>query len=208
MKTLNEKPVSTSAVALAAIAMLCHTAVQAQEAERKSGSVIAQASPAEERAAVAVKKGVTWGVYPQNSVTGTSTVHCAGKPASPAAGGSCDAYQGDTPGTAKLPVLCFHALNLPYPVSDPPASAPWWSGGVIATTPAVSPIAMGWLNQPRAVVDAFCAKEIGPGWVVAEHHVSPKGWGFGAYGNVGLPGQERFWIHVNDQPNANIWKTP
>ena len=32
MKTLNEKPVSTSAVALAAIAMLCHTAVQAQEA--------------------------------------------------------------------------------------------------------------------------------------------------------------------------------
>jgi hypothetical protein len=153
--------------------------------------------------APAVKKGVTWGAYPIDPTTGTITVSCQGAP-----GAACNAYNGDTPGNVKLPVLCFNKLGQPFPVpnSMPNSQAAYWSSGVVATTPAVSPIQMGWLGQPRAQVDAYCASQFGPGWVVAEHHMGQNhGWKFGAFGNVGHPGQQRFWVDVKNQPNANIW---
>ena len=153
------------------------------------------------------KRGLTWGVYPIDPTTGTFTVSCQGMPAVQG-GGACNPYVGDTPGTARLPVLCFNKLGMPYPVpnSAPNSQLAYWSGGVVAATPPVSPIAMGWTGAPRSTVDAYCAAQFGSGWVVAEHHMGQnQGWKFGAYGNVGKPGKQRFWVHINNQPNGNIW---
>jgi hypothetical protein len=194
-----------SAMAIALAACAHTTQAQTQDPVAAEGKMAAQP-------AAAIKKGMTWGVYPHDPVTGAANVSCQGAPASPNPNqGACDPYTGDTPGTKRLPVLCFNKLGMPNPVSNvsPPSDAGYWSGGVIATTPAVSPIAMGWLNQPRALVDAYCAAQFGPGWQVAEFHMGQnKGWKFGAYGNVGKPGKERFWVHINDQPNGNVWNTP
>jgi hypothetical protein len=196
---------STMALALASAVTLGAHTVQAQT------DAPAEARPAN-AAAPGVKKGMTWGVYPIDPTTGTITVSCQGAPASPnLPSGSCDAYNGDTPGTMRLPVLCFNRLGQPYPVSNslPNSQPAYWSGGVIATTPAVSPIAMGWTGAPRSQVDAYCASQFGPGWQVAEFHMGQnQGWKFGAYGNVGKPGKQRFWVHINDQVNANVWATP
>jgi hypothetical protein len=183
--------------ALALALIYCATAAHAQTAAPP---------PAVPNPAPAVKKGMTWGTYAADAITGTATVSCQGAPASQNPNqGACDPYQGDTPGNIKLPVLCFHKLGMPYPVSNTGASsnASNWSGGVIATTPAVSPIAMGW--QTRSQVDGYCASQFGPGWVVAEFHMG-QGWKFGAYGNVGKPGKQRFWVDINNQPNGNVWQ--
>jgi hypothetical protein len=158
------------------------------------------------------KKGMTFGVNADNPITGTTTLACQGAPASPNPNqGACDPYQGDTPGTTALPVLCIKKLGLPNPVPDvmPSSSPPHWSGGVVATTPAVSPVTMGWSGAPRSQVDAYCVSQFGTGWQVAEFHMGQNnGWKFGAYGSVGKPGVERFWVHINDQPNGNVWATP
>jgi hypothetical protein len=151
------------------------------------------------------KKGLTWGLYPADNVTGTATVSCMGAP-----GPACNPIAGDTPGTAMLPVLCFKALNLPYPAQHQTASASsdasYWSGGLIATTAPVSPVAQNWVGTGKAPVDAYCVAQFGPGWEVAEHHMGQgKGWKFGAYGNVGKPATQRFWVHINNQPNGNVW---
>ena len=146
-----------TAIALA-LAASAHIA-QAQDPVAPDSKMTAQP-------AAAVRKGMTWGVYPHDPVTGAANVSCQGAPASPNPNqGACDPYNGDTPGNLRLPVLCFKKLGLPNPVSNvqPPSDAGYWSGGVIATTPAVSPIGMGWLNQPRAQVDAYCAAQFGPG---------------------------------------------
>jgi len=200
-----------SIVRLSAIALALSACAHVARAQDTAAPVGAEARMAAQPSA-AVRKGMTWGVYPHDPVTGSANVSCQGLPPSPNPNqGACEPYNGDTPGTTKLPVLCFKKLGLPNPVSNslPPSDAGYWSGGVIATTPAVSPIGMGWLNKPRALVDAYCVGQFGPGWQVAEFHMGQnKGWKFGAYGNVGNPGKERFWVHVNDQQNGNVWKTP
>ena len=185
------------ALGLAAGNVMAQPAADPQPASATQMAKIAAANPA------AVKKGLTWGLYPADGVTGTATVSCQGAP-----GATCDPYNGDTPGDIKLPVLCFHAAKLPYPVPNlPPASlAGYWSGGIIATTPAVSPIQQGWVHTGKGPVDAYCVAQFGPGWEVAEHHMGQnQGWKFGAYGNVGQPGRSRFWMHVNNQPNGTVW---
>ncbi len=155
-----------------------------------------------------VKKGLTWGVYPADPVTGTFTVSCQGQPLTQVNQGACDPYNGDTLSTVKLPVLCFNKLGFPFPVpnSMPNSDPGYWSGGVVATTPLVSPFSMGWTGVPRSQIDAYCTSQFGPGWVVAEHHMGQnKGWKFGTFGHVGQPGKQRFWVHINNQPNGNIW---
>lgn len=152
------------------------------------------------------KKGMTWGVYPHDPVTGAANVSCQGSPNSPIQSGACDPYNGDTPASAVLPVLCFNPLKLPNPVPslNPPSDPGYWSGGVIATTAAKSPATEGWTHLSH--VDAYCAAQFGPGWVVADFHRGQgKGWKFGAYGNVGKPGIERFWVNIKDKPNGNVW---
>jgi hypothetical protein len=197
MKTVLSMTAIAVGLALGAVAAQAQTEPNAADANAK-----AAAAPN-----AAIKKGMTWGIYKPEPITGTATVSCQGAPASPKLpSGDCDPYQGDTLGTVRLPVLCFHKLNMPYPVPNTGISsgASHWSGGVIATTPAVSPIAMGWTT--RSQVDGYCASQFGPGWVVAEHHMGQgQGWKFGAYGNVGTPGKQRFWVDVNNQPNGNVW---
>lgn len=152
------------------------------------------------------KKGMTWGVYPHDPVTGAANVSCQGAPNAPTSSGACDPYNGDTPASTALPVLCFNPLRLPNPVPslNPPSDPGYWSGGVIATTAAKSPAAEGWAQ--RSQVDAYCAAQFGPGWVLADFHRGQgKGWKFGAYGNVGKPGTERFWVNIKDQAQGNVW---
>ncbi len=76
------------------------------------------------------RKGLTWGTYPADPVTGSITVSCQGQSASPKPGGACDPYNGDTPGTTVLPVLCFRKLGLPNPVPNaaPTSDPAYWSG--------------------------------------------------------------------------------
>ena len=204
MKSIS--PLGTIALALV-LAAGANTA-QAQDPVAPEANTTRAAGQASASSS-AVKKGMTWGVYPSNPITGTAYVSCQGAPNSPNQNqGACDPYAGDTPGNLKLPVLCFKALGQPNPVPNVnPASDPaYWSGGVIATTPPVSPIAMNWQGKPSAVVTAYCVSQFGPGWQVAEFHMGQnKGWKFGAYGNVGQPGRQRFWVHINNQPNGNVW---
>lgn len=142
------------------------------------------------------RKGMTWGLYPHHPVSGIATVSCQGQP-----GTDCNAYQGDQMCTVALPVLCMKPSGLPNPASNT-QDPQHWSGNIIATTPAVAPAAvpLGTLAQ----VNAYCAAQFGPGWVVADFHAG-TGWKFGAYGNVGNPGQTRFWVNIKDQPAANCW---
>ncbi len=142
------------------------------------------------------KKGMTWGVYPHDDITGVAHVACQGQP-----GPDCNAYLGDQLCSAKLPVLCIDLANLPKPATD--ADAAHWSGGVIATTPAVP----GAQFQTKADADAYCKVNFGPAFEVAEFHMQPGriGWKFDAYGNVGKPGKERAWVHIDNQANARCW---
>lgn len=147
------------------------------------------------------RKGMTWGVYPDHPVSGVTTVSCQGLP-----GGNCNAYAGDTPGSTALPVLCVFPANQPLPASMAGhPSAAYWSGDILATTPAVSPAGAGLTT--RTAVNAYCASQFGPGWKVAEFHMGANlGWKFAAYGHVGPAGASRFWVDINDQPNANYWQ--
>lgn len=141
----------------------------------------------------APQKGVTWRYVSTNATTGTISVGCAN---------SCDGYHGDTPCTEPLPLLCIRksgpGFPLPLPTGVDNSNQYYkWSGGVIATTaPLVPPATLAAANN-------VCSTQFGPDWRVAEHH-DGWGWSFQAYGGVGNQAK-RFWIHVNDQPNALCW---
>jgi hypothetical protein len=141
-------------------------------------------------------KGMTWGKYGADPITGVLQVGC--QPGS----FDCDPYHGDTSCSTPLPVLCKNPLALPEPATFTvsPDAKHVWSGNVVATTPAVAPAAAG-LNS-RAAVNAYCAAEFGAGWEVAEFH-DGWGWNFTAYGNVGTA--PRFWVDINNQPDGNCW---
>ena len=138
--------------------------------------------------------GLTWKLVATNSPTGTISVGCAN---------GCNAYQGDTPCTTALPLLCIKKTGTGFPLPRPASVSPanqynQWSGGVVGTTSATVP------PTTLAGADALCVKEFGAGWRVAEFH-DGWGWAFQAYGGVGNPAQ-RFWIHINDQPKAICWQ--
>ena len=143
------------------------------------------------------KKGLTFGNYDRDKVSGIATAACQGQP-----GPDCNPYQGDTSCSALRPVLCIDRANLPNPTSNT-ADPQHWSGGVIATTPAVP----GSQFANKAAVDAFCKANFGPAFEVAEFHMQPGriGWKFGAYGSYGKPHAERAWVHIDDQPAGNCW---
>lgn len=143
------------------------------------------------------KKGLTFGNYDRDKVSGIATAACQGQP-----GPDCNPYQGDTSCSAKRPVLCIARANFPNPTSNT-ADPQHWSGGVIATTPDVP----GSQFANKAAVDAFCKANFGPAFEVAEFHMQPGriGWKFGAYGSFGQPHQDRAWVHVDDQPAGNCW---
>jgi hypothetical protein len=158
------------------------------------------------------RKGMTLGKYTQDAITGVAAVGCQpyGNP-----GPNCDAYQGDTFCAEKRPVLCINknaAFTKPAHLGLLVDAQHGWASGVIATSPAVAGSAFA------NAIDAsnYCKAEFGAGWRVAEFH-DGTGWNFTAYGDSGpqrsngSPAQkleERFWVHIKDQPNANCWGNP
>ncbi|MEV0678910.1 hypothetical protein AB0I60_20570 [Actinosynnema sp. NPDC050436] len=107
-----------------------------------------------------------------------------------------DAYRGDTPVTAKLPVLCLLQDGREPPTGINPGDFynGWARGEARITQPVV-----GTSLTSLAVADALCAGQFGTGWRTAEFHDARGGWGWWASGNVG-----RFWTAIDDQP-ANPW---
>ena len=118
-------------------------------------------------------------------------------------------YRGDTGCGTPLPILC-----LLRDFSTPPASSrgvnyhDGWAGArVKATVPTKGSeiMSLGAANQR-------CEEAFGAGWRMAEFHDAgygvrvgeESGWDFWAYG--GLHNNQRYWIHVNDQP-ANPWNS-
>jgi len=155
-------------------------------------------------------KGMTWFHSTSDAQNGTITVGCGSGP------GGCDAYNGDTACNQLRPVLCIYKPSPPSPPFSAPTSGtyPYWSGGVVATTPPVPgnqfPNISADPTGTHKDANSYCAKQFGPGWRVAEFH-DGGGWNFQAYGGtVSAPTvpSTRFWVHINDQQNANCWKTP
>jgi hypothetical protein len=148
------------------------------------------------------QKGMTWVHSASNAQNGTITVGC-GPTSAP-----CNAYQGDTVCTEKLPLLCIYKNPSAFPVPVGVINSDQynkWAFGVVATT---SPVA--WLpgqQQHLADADKVCQAQFGPNWHPAEFH-DGWGWHFQAYGGtVSAPTvpSTRFWVYINDQAAANCW---
>jgi hypothetical protein len=160
------------------------------------------------------KKGVTWVHSASNAQTGTITVGCGSSGPSP-----CGPIHGDTLCTQLRPLLCIYKPSPPAPPFQVPAGVNnsdryyRWSGGVVATTQPVAGSSFSNLRAsltPTQNADHYCELQFGPGWRVAEFH-DGWGWNFQAYGGtVSAPTvpSTRFWVEVNDQPDANCWATP
>jgi len=142
------------------------------------------------------QKGMTWIHSTSNSQVGTITVGCSG----------CNPYQGDTPCSQQMPLLCIYK---PTPAFPPPVNLNntdlynLWAGGVVATAQPVA----GNAFVNIAAANAYCAAQFGTGWRVAEFH-DGWGWNFQAYGGtVSAPAvpSTRFWVNINDQSAGNCW---
>ncbi|MEU3962842.1 hypothetical protein AB0F42_24050 [Streptomyces buecherae] len=121
-------------------------------------------------------------------------------------GALADPYQGDTPTTTALPVLCLKVDGSPVPAGITPDFYAGWARGQVAASGPVK----GTRLTSLAVANGVCANTFGKDWRFAEFHdgrygpglVNSGGWSFWAHGDV--PAGTRFWTHINDQP-ANPW---
>lgn len=155
----------------------------------------AAASPPPQIAAE--RRSITWAHVGHDERLGIDRVSCHGKDR------SCDAYQGDTPCSARLPLLCLKVDGRERP---PYASTNlFYDGWVRGELRATAPVVGYALESPQAA-DAICRTAFGPGWRIAEHHDGGGGWGYRGYGQLDTQGQ-RLWIRINDQP-ANCWDAP
>ncbi|MFJ2114804.1 MULTISPECIES: hypothetical protein [unclassified Streptomyces] len=140
--------------------------------------------------------GMTWTV---RTTGGGGTIHVGSDALT-------NAYAGDTPATALLPLLCLRVTGSPVPSGITPEFLAGWSRGTVAATPPVQGAAL----TSRTVADNLCAQYYGAQWRMAEHHdgryganlESAGGWSFWAHGYV--PAGTRFWTAINDQ-QANPW---
>lgn len=176
------KLLQRGAVALCALASLALTPL---------GAAPAQAAPS------AIPSGMTWTVLDKQPANGTVRV---------GADSQTDPYNGETPATATLPLLCLRVNGSAVPSGITPDFYAGWASGTVAATPPV----LGRQLTSRAVADGLCAQFYGTGWRMAEFHdghygpnlEATGGWSFWAYGYV--PDGTRFWTAINDQP-ANPW---
>ncbi|MFI9722071.1 hypothetical protein ACIHFE_20810 [Streptomyces sp. NPDC052396] len=153
------------------------------------------AAPAD-AAGPATHPGLTWGKL-ADGPDGTVRV---------GTGNAGNPYQGDTPASAVLPVLCLTVDGSPVPDGITPGFYEGWAQGTVA---ASRPVRGSRLNS-RAAADSVCQAQFGAGWRIAEFHDghygpdlgSTGGWSFWAYGD--LPANTRMWTYINDQ-NANPW---
>ncbi|WP_158502073.1 S8 family peptidase [Vitiosangium sp. GDMCC 1.1324] len=117
-----------------------------------------------------------------------------------------NAYNGDTPATTALPMLCLLVDNSPVPTGITPSFNPGWARGQVRTTPPIR----GTELVSRAAADSICAANFGTGWRMAEFHdgrygaalSSSGGWSYWARGTI--PVGTRLWVAINDQ-TANPW---
>ncbi len=117
---------------------------------------------------------------------------------------SSNVYQGDTPASAVLPLLCLKVDGRPVPAGVTPDFYHGWAEGEVNFTAPVS----GTLLSSRAAADARCAGAFGADWRMGEFHDGRAngvsgGWNFYANGST-LPANARFWAAINDQA-ANPW---
>ena len=121
-----------------------------------------------------------------------------------------NAYQGDTPASTPLPILCLRAAGLPNPTLSAEHETPGgalrrrWSGAEVALT---EPIA-GYVLTTRAIADQQCNQRFGDGWRMAEFHDggAGAGWDFWARAVAGDFTTSRFFVAIDDQP-ANPWSS-
>ncbi|MFF1790508.1 hypothetical protein ACFVX9_29090 [Kitasatospora sp. NPDC058243] len=136
---------------------------------------------------VATHNGMTWATLEQRA---DNVVHVGND-------NSSNAYSGDTPATAQLPVLCLKQDGRPAPAGVPTSGYHSWAGGEVKATIPTS----GSQLSSRAAADQLCAGYFGTGFRMAEFH-DANGWGLWANGT--LPAGTRFWTAITDQP-ANPW---
>jgi type II secretory pathway pseudopilin PulG len=113
---------------------------------------------------------------------------------------SCNPYKGDTSCRTVLPVLCIKPGSAPKPTGLADGFYDGWTGGQISATQAV----MGAVLDSEAAASARCAKELGQGWRMASFHDGGGGWGVQGNKGIGLNGNTRYWVYINDQP-GNCW---
>ncbi len=132
--------------------------------------------------------GMTWFWRDRESALQVDEVGC---------GTDCDPYEGDTVCTSERPVLCIRPGDAPNPgVAEDFYNG--WTGGSIATTPAVP----GCRLVSVEAANDLCAASLGPGWRMAEFHDGGGGWNWWAYGAVDHDSD--FWTYIDDQ-QANCW---
>ncbi|GAA5503433.1 hypothetical protein Dxin01_03191 [Deinococcus xinjiangensis] len=139
------------------------------------------------------RRGMTWIVRIQQGNSVQVGQHSAS-----------NAYKGDMPVTARLPMLCIKKLNLAVPSGITPDFYHGWSGGQVRLTPPI----YGYTLVSPAVADAICAGFFGSGFKMAEFHDGNGGWSYWAQGNLSkyLRAKTKFWVAINDQP-ANPWNS-
>lgn len=117
-----------------------------------------------------------------------------------------DAYNGDTPTTSTLPILCIYQNGSPLPSGVTPGFFDGWSKGHVALSLPVAGTSLTSLS----VANSYCSGYLGTGWRMAEFHdgwygsglIYQGGWSFQSFGTI--PSATRFWVHINDQL-ANPW---
>lgn len=155
------------------------------------------------RPAEPVQTGMTWGASPAAAPAGVVLVGCHGLPKT--AGGSCDAYIGDTACSTALPVLCVNIDHRTKPARLHTGFYAGWLGGEIALAPPVR----GDIFADRSAADAWCSDHFGARWRMGEHHDRSSGAGGWAFYGIGAGigeklGPTRFWTAINDT-GANCW---
>jgi hypothetical protein len=112
----------------------------------------------------------------------------------------CNAYDGDTDCSLKLPILCLRDTG----ATDPcPLLYDFYDGWVEGYLAITAPIPGTDLTS-RATADAFCQMHLGAGWQMAEFHDGGGGWAYRGYEGSFIPNGVRFWVAINNQA-ANCW---
>ncbi|MEM7553052.1 MAG: VCBS repeat-containing protein, partial [Cyanobacteria bacterium P01_A01_bin.84] len=134
--------------------------------------------------------------------------------------GGTNPYTGDTDVNEYRSLLCIKKTGIPKPFGLPPseispggATTRSWSGGSVLIIPNVQ----GRQLTSQAVADGMCERagqrmRGTSGYRMAEFHDGNgknAGWSFWAkafFRDVeGLSPSTRFWVNINDQPNATPW---
>lgn len=159
------------------------------------------------------QKGMTWTlkkVYQQSNPPSTVSGHnVIPDYVTIGADNATNAYQGDTDTSKKLRIVCIKKVGAPQPANYPKPGDFYyaWSGGIVGLTPLVA----GTSVKDRAQANAICAKHVGAGFRVAEHHDNGVGgWRLGAHVLKGhlqrmKSPHTRFWASIKNQ-NSNFWQ--